>query len=709
MNDIAGLDPVSRAWTTYDAQANCPGNTSFARPNGSDESGVAYDAVNDRLWIYQGGRGYTCATPQAVGRIAGAGTTSTAIIDPTLTSETDDHYRDFLVRISSGARVRVSSYIAATKTLTLESPLAVSAGTAYDLYADFGDGTWSYNFSTGAYTKLMSRYWGYTGVVPDFRRSMGFASDGTRAVLFGGEDFRNELHWLNFATGAYELKIPRGLSTSPPARGQIENQFAYDSANARFVLFGGRCFEPARCTYQGKLDDTWVYNPATNAWLNASSAVRPPARDQAQMFFDSLNNVIVLYGGIAADGSTLNDLWTFNVGSLTWTQQTMPSTNPGGRFLALSGFAPTTNCGVVAWGNTSGTALTSTIWEVCLRTPNVAPTASFTATPTSTTAGQSVILNGSASSDSDGSIVSYRWDFGDGTIFPAVGVTNASPTTSKSYAAAGTYTITLTVTDNGGATASTTRQVTVSPANVPPTASFTTTPSSTTVGQSVSLNAGASVDTDGSIVNYQWDFGDGTSFPAVGVTNASPTTSKSYAAAGTYTITLTVTDNGGATTSTTRQVTVNVPGNVPPTASFTSTPSSTTVGVSVSLDAGASVDSDGSIVNYRWDFGDGTSFPAVGATNASPTTSKSYAAPGSYTITLTVTDNSGATANTTRQVAVSAPSSGGTETAWLEDALPSGASTGGNEPWTWVTANPAPYSGTHAHQSTLAAGMHQHH
>ncbi|MFN0163469.1 MAG: hypothetical protein ACKVQQ_19750, partial [Burkholderiales bacterium] len=41
--------------------------------------------------------------------------------------------------------------------------------------------------------------------------------------------------------------------------------------------------------------------------------------------------------------------------------------------------------------------------------------------------------------------------------------------------------------------------------------------------------------------------------------------------------------------------------------------------------------------------------------------------------------------------------------------LPSGASTGGNEPWTWVTANPAPYSGTHAHQSTLAAGMHQHH
>ena len=69
--------------------------------------------------------------------------------------------------------------------------------------------------------------------------------------------------------------------------------------------------------------------------------------------------------------------------------------------------------------------------------------------------------------------------------------------------------------------------------NVAPTVNFTATPSSVTVGAAVALNAGASTDSDGTITNYSWNFGDGTSFPAAGVTNASATTSKTYRAAGT--------------------------------------------------------------------------------------------------------------------------------------------------------------------------------
>jgi subtilisin family serine protease len=88
---------------------------------------------------------------------------------------------------------------------------------------------------------------------------------------------------------------------------------------------------------------------------------------------------------------------------------------------------------------------------------NQAPVAEFSFTTNELTAS----FDGSASSDTDGTIVSYSWNFGDGT-------TGSGVTTSRTYAAAGTYNVVLTVTDNEGATGSKTRSVTVSETETPP-------------------------------------------------------------------------------------------------------------------------------------------------------------------------------------------------------------------------------------------------
>jgi PKD repeat protein len=171
--------------------------------------------------------------------------------------------------------------------------------------------------------------------------------------------------------------------------------------------------------------------------------------------------------------------------------------------------------------------------------PNQDPTAAFTPHID----GLSVSFDTIGSSDPDGNVASYAWDFGDNQSG-----TGGSPT--HDYANPGTYTVTLTVTDNDGATDSVTHDVTVTtpPPNVNPTAAFTPTPT----GLAVSFDGSGSSDPDGNIVSYAWNFGDGW-------TGSGVFTSHTYAAAGTYTVTLTVTDNDGGTNPVSHDVTLTVP------------------------------------------------------------------------------------------------------------------------------------------------------
>ncbi len=231
-----------------------------------------------------------------------------------------------------------------------------------------------------------------------------------------------------------------------------------------------------------------------------------------------------------------------------------------------------------------------------------------------------------ASSDPDGTLAAWQWDFGDGST-----ATEQNP--SHTYAAEGTYTVQLTVTDDRGGTDSASEQITVTaPAdNEPPVASFT--PNCTDL---VCDFTDTSDDSDGTIVSWQWDFGDGG-------TSAVQNPSHTYEAAGTYTVTLSVTDNSGATDAVSQQVTATEPPNQPPTASFTYSCTHLTCEFT-----DMSSDVDGTLAGWLWDFGD-----EVASGMRSPT--HTYEAAGTYTVTLTVWDDDDATDTVSESVTVTAP------------------------------------------------------
>lgn len=165
--------------------------------------------------------------------------------------------------------------------------------------------------------------------------------------------------------------------------------------------------------------------------------------------------------------------------------------------------------------------------------------------------------------------------------------------------------------------------------NQPPVAAITATPVSGVAPLVVSFNGSGSTDSDGSISNYAWSFGDGSN-------GTGATVSHSYAAAGTYAAALTVTDNQGATGTATALITVTSAANQPPVAAFTVSPVTGTAPLAVSFNGSGSSDPDGSIASYAWNFGDGSTGTGVAVAHT-------YTAAGTFTATLTVTDNRGAT------------------------------------------------------------------
>ncbi len=191
-----------------------------------------------------------------------------------------------------------------------------------------------------------------------------------------------------------------------------------------------------------------------------------------------------------------------------------------------------------------------------------------------------------------------------------------------------------------------------------PTSQITVSAARVSFGTDVFFSGLNSYDDDGDIVNYAWNFGDGT-------TSEQAELSHTYGATGAYQASLTVTDNDGLTN--TSSVTVTVTTELP-NAVISDISTSYSLGDTIAFDATASTDPDGSIVDYAWSFGDG-------AEGNGALVEHTYTATGSYQVVLTVTDNAGAIntdtvmVNVTDPLSLSAPSNLTAQTSGLSVAL----------------------------------------
>jgi PKD repeat protein len=251
--------------------------------------------------------------------------------------------------------------------------------------------------------------------------------------------------------------------------------------------------------------------------------------------------------------------------------------------------------------------------------------------------GEALTFDGSGSSDPDGAIASWAWDFGDTK-------SASGKVTTHSYVARGLYTAKLTVTDDDGATDSDTLQVTITVGD-PPIVVINDNDADDAIlvnEESIDFDGSDSYDPEGKPITYEWNFGDGTTS-----TDADPP-AWTYSSAGSYTVVLVVTDEDGDSASASVIVRVHQR-PVAEAGSGQSVVENTLVTFNAS--DSQDQDADGSIALYEWDFEDDGTYDT---SSSGPGATHTYDTPGTYTVRLRVTDNNGATATDTLTVQVSA-------------------------------------------------------
>ncbi|MCD6573442.1 MAG: PKD domain-containing protein, partial [Thermoplasmata archaeon] len=249
--------------------------------------------------------------------------------------------------------------------------------------------------------------------------------------------------------------------------------------------------------------------------------------------------------------------------------------------------------------------------------PNKLPNASFKFYPSSPFSFDTIVfIDTSYDENGKNDISSWQWSFGDGS-------TSNEQNPVHSYSKPGNYTVTLIVKDRAGEESEFHAVLNVT--NLPPSASYSYDPKNASSYTMIQFFVSCS-DKDGYIVNYTWDFGDGS-------TGYGSNASHKYSKPGIYKVVLTVVDDLNSTASYSQEIKIE---NRKPSADFEFYPENPKAGEKISF-KDLSSDLDGKIVSWHWDFGDETASNGRNATHA-------YAKPGSYTVRLTVKDDDGGTA-----------------------------------------------------------------
>ncbi len=337
------------------------------------------------------------------------------------------------------------------------------------------------------------------------------------------------------------------------------------------------------------------------------------------------------------DSTTLRYSWNFGDG--TTVAEGAPGVN---RVISHTYSTPGKHTATMTVRDASGTTTVVTR-DVVL---NIPPVAGITAVPIGNNS--TLTFDGSPSTDpnpdGDTAALTYSWNFGDPGSGAANTATGRNP--SHTFSARGSYVVTLVVTDKYGTASSpfqTTVQVNQKPTAViaPPPAIVLNTPYQYTF-----VGNGSTDDEGAANLTYSWNFGDGTPLSA----QADPThTFTAPTVNTTRTVTLTVTDRFGETSS----ATISVKLNRAPTAVIGPDPLTGERGFPKQLDGGGSTDPDGdsNALTYSWNFGDPASGAANTGTGRTPT--HTYTANGTYTVTLTVTDaDGGISTPVTKQIVV---------------------------------------------------------
>lgn len=261
----------------------------------------------------------------------------------------------------------------------------------------------------------------------------------------------------------------------------------------------------------------------------------------------------------------------------------------------------------------------------------------FSSAPSTGAAPLPVSFNASTST---GNIISYAWNFGDGS-------TASGQQAQHTYDLAGNYTVTLFVTDDHQ-TLTTTTEIIVTASgnggtNHPPTATLAVNPGNGSSPLLVSFDGSGSSDPDGDDLTYSWNFGDGSAGTGIRTTHT-------YQMTGMMTAILTVTDSNNAEGTASIPIMVTAPAPTPssPTAIINVNVSQAVLiqsPLTVSGSRSTPSDQHAEITTYTWDFGDGS-------TGSGPVVRHTYTTVGDYTVILTVIDSLGKTANSSKVVHV---------------------------------------------------------